>query len=116
MPKNPRVEPKIVNINCTILQWKLKEKSGIVNEAIAVTAITIIKIGLTILASTADCPIKIAPTIPIVGPIAEGTRNPASRINSNDTLIIRTSDKIGKGISFLADIIENRSSVGKVSK
>lgn len=45
-------------------------------------ATIIINIGLTMLALTAACPRTKAPTIPIVGPIGEGTLSPASRINS----------------------------------
>ena len=52
---------------------KAKEKSGIAKLQIPVNAITIINIGLTILALTADSPKIKAPIIPIVWPKGEGT-------------------------------------------
>ena len=53
-------------------------------EEIPVIATTITKTGLTILAETAACPKTKAPTILIVVPIGEGTRKPASLINSKE--------------------------------
>lgn len=66
-------------------------------DAIPVIATTMIKIGLTILALTAACPKTKAPTIPIVGPIGEGTLNPASRISSKEISISKISKIIGNG-------------------
>ena len=77
MPKNPAIKPSKIKANRKYLKWNPKEKSGMAKEAIPVIATTIIKIGLTIPALTAACPKTKAPTIPIVGPIAEGTRSPA---------------------------------------
>ena len=74
-----------------------------------------IKIGLTIPALTAACPITKAPTIPIVGPIGEGTLKPASRINSNETSNTNNSKIIGKGTLAREARIENNNSVGKIS-
>lgn len=45
-------------------KWNPKEKSGIAKEEIPVIATTIIKIELTIPASTAACPNTKAPTMP----------------------------------------------------
>ena len=63
----------------------------------AVKDTIIIKIGLTIPASTAAWPSIRAQTIPIVCPTGDGTRILASRISSNDNSIIRISKSIGNG-------------------
>ena len=55
--------------NLQILTAKFNDKSGILNEQIAVIATIIIKIGLTKFALTAASPKINPPTIPIVGPI-----------------------------------------------
>ena len=84
-------------------------------EAIAVIATIIIKIGLTIFALTAACPKTNAPTIPIVGPIGDGTLSPASLINSNDISITNNSKITGKGTFSLEANKENNNSVGSNS-
>ena len=78
-------------------------------------ATIIIKIGLTILALTAACPNTKAPTIPIVGPIGEGTLNPASLISSKEISITKISKIIGKGTFSREAKIENSNSVGSNS-
>ena len=78
-------------------------------------ATIIIKIGLTILALTAACPNTRAPTIPIVGPIGEGTLRPASRISSKEISITKISKIIGKGTFSREAKIENSNSVGSNS-
>ena len=78
-------------------------------------ATTIIKIGLTIPALTAACPMTSAPTIPMVGPIGEGTLKPASRISSKDVSKTNSSKMIGKGTLAREAKIENNNSVGKIS-
>ena len=112
MPKKPEIKPRSKKINLITRIWKPNEKSGMANDAIPVIATTIIKIGLTILAETAACPSTKAPTIPIVGPIGEGTRKPASLISSNDISITIISKITGNGTFSLEAKIENRSSVG----
>ena len=97
------------------LKWKPKEKSGIAKEAIPVIATIIIRIGLTIPALTAACPNTNAPTIPIVGPIGEGTLKPASRINSKEISISSISAIIGKGTLALDAKIEYKRLVGSIS-
>ena len=67
------------------------------------------------LALTAACPRTKAPTIPIVGPIGEGTLSPASRINSKDISIIKISTITGKGTFSREAKIENNNSVGRIS-
>ena len=84
-------------------------------EVIPVIAIIIIKIGLTILASTAACPNISAPIIPIVVPIGEGTLKLASLISSKDISIAKISTIIGKGIDSLDATIAKSSSVGIIS-
>ena len=74
-----------------------------------------IKIGLTIPALTAACPITRAPTIPIVGPIGEGTLRPASRISSKEISRTNNSKIIGKGTLAREAKIEKSSSVGNIS-
>ena len=111
-PKNPDIYAKAINKNLEILKWNPNEKSGIAKEAIPVIAIIIIKIGLTILALTAAWPRTKAPTIPMVGPIGEGTLRPASRISSKDISISNSSNIIGNGTFCLDATIENKSSVG----
>lgn len=69
-------------------------------------ATIIIKIGLTMLALTAACPNTKAPTIPMVGPIGEGTLSPASRISSKEISITKISKITGKGTVSLALKIE----------
>ena len=96
-------------------KWNPNEKSGIANEAIPVMATIIINIGLTILALTAACPKTNAPTIPMVGPIGDGTLKPASLINSKDISIIIISKITGNGTVSLASNIEYKSSVGSIS-
>ena len=86
-------------------KWNPNEKSGIANEAIPVMATIIINIGLTILALTAACPKTNAPTIPMVGPIGDGTLKPASLINSKDISITIISKITGKTIQ-VSDILE----------
>ena len=51
----------------------------------------------------------------IVGPIADGTRRPASRINSKENSINNISKIIGKGTFSLADKIEKSNPVGSIS-
>ncbi|MNN89766.1 hypothetical protein D3C81_2076270 [compost metagenome] len=70
---------------------------GTEKEEMAVTATTITRIGLTIPASTAACPIIRPPTIPIAGPIGLGRRSPASRNISMETSMISASTSEGKG-------------------
>lgn len=111
-PKNPDIYAKAINKNLDILKWKPNEKSGIAKEAIPVIAIIIIKIGLTMFALTAAWPRTNAPTIPIVGPIGEGTLRPASRMSSKEISISNSSNIIGKGTFCLDATIENSSSVG----
>ena len=48
----------------------------------------------------------------MVGPIGEGTLKPASRINSKENSISKSSKIIGNGTFSLEAIIENNSSVG----
>ncbi len=86
--------------------------SGIENEQRAVIATIIIRIGLTIFAFTAASPNIKAPTIPIVGPIGEGTLRLASLMNSKDISITRSSNTIGNGIDSLEAAIANNNSVG----
>ena len=68
-----------------------------INELNPLKAITMITIGLIILACTAACPKIKAPTIPMVGPMGEGTRKPASRISSKAISIDSTSITDGNG-------------------
>ena len=75
------------------------------NEDIPVIATTIIKIGLTIPALTAASPKIKAPTIPMVGPIGEGTLKPASLISSKENSNNSISTIIGKGTLLLEDSI-----------
>ena len=83
-----------------------------VNEAIPVNATMMIRIGLTMLASTAACPRTKAPTIPIVCPSGVGTRTPASRISSREISIMRISKKIGKGTDSREPMMTSNNSVG----
>lgn len=85
-------------------------------EEIPVIATTITKTGLTILAETAACPKTKAPTILIVVPIGEGTRKPASLINSKEISKIKISKITGKGTFSLDAKIENSKSVGNTSE
>ena len=71
--------------------------------------------GLTIPAETAACPKTNAPTIPIVGPIGDGTLKPASRINSKEISNISISKITGKGTFSLEPNIEYSKSVGNIS-
>ena len=48
----------------------------------------------------------------MVGPIGEGTLKPASRINSKENSISKSSKIMGNGTFSLEAIIENNSSVG----
>ena len=102
-------------MNLVILTVKLKEKSGILNEQIAVSATIIIKTGLTKFALTAASPKISPPTIPIVGPIGEGTLKPASRISSNAISIKSISKIVGNGTVSRAASIVNNNSVGNNS-
>lgn len=104
-----------MNINLPIRIVKFKEKSGMLNEQIAVIATIIIRIGLTRFALTAASPKINPPTIPIVGPMGEGTRTPASRISSKDISINRISKITGNGTVSRAASIVNNSSVGSSS-
>lgn len=81
-------------------------------EHIPVKDTIIIKIGLTMLASTAACPNTSAPTIPRVGPIGLGTLTLASRISSKENSITKISKIIGNGTDSLEAMIANKSSVG----
>lgn len=76
-------------------------KLGSVKEATAVTAMMITNIGLTIEAVTAASPMSKAPTMPMVGPIGEGIRMPASLMSSNPKNMTKTSTKSGKGMGSL---------------
>ena len=80
-----------------------------------VIATIIIETGLTKLAVTAASPNINAPIIPIVGPIGLGILRPASRINSKEISISKTSITTGNGTLFLEPAIVNRSSVGTSS-
>ena len=104
-----------MKINLQIRIVKFSEKSGMLNEQIAVIATIIIKIGLTKLALTAASPKISPPTIPMVGPMGEGTRTPASRISSNDISINSISKMTGNGTVSRAASIVKRSSVGRSS-
>ena len=84
-------------------------------ELIPVIATIMINIGLTIPALTAAWPRTMAPTIPIVGPIGDGTLSPASLIISNEISIIKISKIIGNGTFCLEDKIEYNNSVGIIS-
>lgn len=84
-------------------------------DAIAVMAIIMIRIGLTILALTAACPITKAPTIPMVALSGDGTRSPASLISSNEISITSTSKIMGNGTFSLEARMEKSSSVGSNS-
>ena len=84
-------------------------------EAMAVIAMMIIRIGLTILALTAACPMTKAPTIPMVALRGDGTRSPASRINSKEISITSTSKIMGNGTFSLEARMEKSSSVGSNS-
>ena len=102
-------------MNLHNLTVKLNEKSGILNEQIAVIDIIIIKTGLTKFALTAASPSIIPPTIPIVGPIGDGTLIPASRINSNETSINKISNIVGNGTVSRAASMVKSNSVGNSS-
>ena len=84
-------------------------------ELIPVIATIMINIGLTIPALTAAWPRTMAPTIPRVGPIGDGTLSPASLIISNEISIIKISKIIGNGTLCLEDKIEYNNSVGIIS-
>ena len=79
---------------------------------IPVIAITIIKIGDTISASTAAWPRINAPTIPTVGPSGEGTLTPASLIISKESSINPISTITTKGTVEREATIENNNSDG----
>ena len=83
-------------------------------EQSAVNATTITTIGLTRLASTAACPIIRPPTIPIVFPIAPGSRTPASRNSSKEISMRMTSSAAGKGTPIRASQKDNKSGVGRI--
>ncbi|MNP12237.1 hypothetical protein D3C76_1044640 [compost metagenome] len=85
---------------------------GIANDAIAVTATTITRNGLTIPALTEASPIIKPPTIPIAGPIGFGKRTPASLNISMDISIINASIREGKGTPCLDSIIVTTNFVG----
>ena len=85
-------------------------------EEIPVIATTNTKTELTILAETAACPKTKAPTILIVVPKGEGTRKPASLINSKEISKIKISKITGKGTFSLDAKIENSKSVGNTSE
>ncbi|MNV70259.1 hypothetical protein D3C71_1632130 [compost metagenome] len=85
---------------------------GIEKEETAVTDTTMTKIGLTIPASTAACPMIRPPTIPIAGPIGLGKRSPASRKISIETSIIKASINTVKGTPCREAIIEMANLVG----
>ena len=78
-------------------------------------ATIIIRIGLTTPALTAASPIIKAPTIPIVGPMGEGTLKPASLISSKETSKSNSSKKIGNGTFSREAKIVNNNSVGSIS-
>lgn len=115
IPKNPAKYAKKMYMNLHNLTVKLNEKSGILNEQIAVIDIIIIKTGLTKFALTAASPSIIPPTIPIVGPIGDGTLIPASRINSNETSINKISNIVGNGTVSRAASMVKSNSVGNSS-
>ena len=71
--------------------------------------------GLTKFALTAASPKIKPPTIPIVGPMGEGTRTPASLINSKDIYINKISKITGKGTVSRAASIVKSNSVGSNS-
>ena len=87
---------------------------GIAKEQSAVKEMTITTIGLTRFASTAACPMIRPPTIPMVFPIAPGSRTPASRRSSNDNSMISTSTTAGKGTPCLASANDKSSVVGSI--
>jgi hypothetical protein len=115
IPKKPAIYPNKIYINLHILMVKFNDKSGMLNEQIAVIATIIISMGLTRLALTAASPNIKPPTILIVGPIGDGTLTPASLINSKDISIKSISKITGNGTVSLAASIVNNSSVGKSS-
>lgn len=115
IPTKPANEPNKIYANLIILKWKLREKSGIEKEHIPVKDTIIIRIGLTMLASTAACHNINAPTIPMVCPTGEGTLILASLISSKDNSIISISNRIGNGTVSLAEIIVYNNSVGIIS-
>lgn len=112
IPRNPEKKDSIRNTNLIIRKWNPKEKSGIAKEDIPVIATIIISMGLTIFALTAAWPNTNAPTIPIVGPIGDGTLKPASLINSKEISITSISNIIGKGTFSLEAKMEKSNSVG----
>ncbi|MNZ95955.1 hypothetical protein D3C78_1151300 [compost metagenome] len=85
---------------------------GIEKEETAVTETTMTRIGLTIPASTAACPMIRPPTIPIAGPIGLGKRRPASLKISIEISIINASINTEKGTPCLELIIEIANFVG----
>lgn len=115
IPKKPAIYPSRINTNLKKRKWNPNEKSGIANDAIPVNATIIINIGLTMFALTAACPKTRAPTIPMVGPIGDGTLKPASLISSNDTSMIIISNITGNGTISLVLNMEYNSSVGSIS-
>ena len=84
-------------------------------ELIPVIATIMINIELTIPALTAAWPRTMAPTIPRVGPIGDGTLSPASLIISNEISINKSSNMIGNGTLCLLAKIEKSNSVGSIS-
>ena len=113
--KNDRIYSLDNKEDCKKIYGVFKEKSGIAYEQIPVIATIIIKRGLTKLAETAASPKIRPPIIPIVEPIGDGTLRLASRINSNETSIIKISNIIGNGIASLEFAIANKSSDGMSS-
>ena len=112
MPKNPKSQPMNINPNLKSLKCNSKEKFGIAKDVKPDIATIIIEIGLTILALTAASPKTKAPTMLIVVLIGEGTRIPASCINSNAISIRTIYSSIVIGTDCLEFIIEKSNSVG----
>lgn len=114
-PRNPNAAPATMKRSVATLMNIPISKFGSVKEATAVTAMMITKMGLTIDAVTAASPIRSAPTMPIVGPMGEGMRIPASRMSSKPRYITKTSMYSGKGMGSRAAAIAIMRAEGTIS-
>ena len=114
-PKIPAIAPETMKINRTSASERETDEVGAVNAPRPAMETTIIEIGLTIFASTADCPRIRPPIIPRVEPTAPGTRTEASLMSSNASSIKTNSTTSGNGTTSRLASMASSKSVGSIS-
>lgn len=112
MPYSPNIAAAIIKPKRNNRKETPILKEGVAKAEIAVNPITMTIIGLTTPADTAASPITNPPTIPMVWPIGEGNRSPASCNNSIVSTIRKASTTGGKGTASRVAAIDNAISVG----